>query len=181
MRPKINLKYIGLLFVLVLISCFFHEFAHWVAGELLGNKMSMSLNTVKPISGTYIDKSHANVVTIAGPLLTLLQAILFYFLVDRSKNIYTYPLLFFPFVYRLSAGLANINSPNDEGRLSLSWGLDLYTISITISSFLLLLIIRFSLKNKIGLKFNVITFFLCALSLLAIVFFDQYFKINIIG
>lgn len=181
MAPKITLKYILFLFIAVLISCFFHEFAHWVTGELLGNKMSMSLNGASTIAGEYTAAWHANWVTFAGPGFTVVQAIVFYFLVDKTKNIKLYPYLFFPFVYRFFAGIANMFGANDEGRLGLHFGIGLYTLSILVSSFLLFLIIRFSIKNKISLKFNLITFFLCAFFLLLIVFLDQYFKIKIIG
>ncbi len=180
MTKKINLKYILILFIAVLLSCFFHEFAHWITGELLGNKMSMSFNGASPISGEYKHKWNANIITISAPIFTILQAIVFYFIVNKTKNINLYPFLFFPFVYRFFAGIANVFGPNDEGRFGMSFGLGLYTVSILFSSLLLFLIIKFSIKNKIGLKFNVITFFLCAISLLLIVFMDQYFKIKII-
>lgn len=181
MSKKINLTYILALFIAVFLSCFFHEFAHWITGELLGNKMSMSLNGASPILGEYKHTWNANIITISAPIFTVLQAILFYSIVNRTKNINLYPFLFFPFVYRFFAGIANMFGPNDEGRFGMSFGLGLYTVSILFSSFLLFLIIKFSIKNKISLKFNLITFFLCAIFLLLIVFADQYFKIKIIG
>lgn len=170
-----------LLFIAVLLSCFSHELAHWIAGELLGNKMSMSLNGASPIAGEYKNEWNANIVTISGPIFTVMQAILFYFVVNKTKNINFYPLLFFPFVYRFFAGIANIFGANDEGRFGLSFGLGLYTVSILLCSFLLYLILKISVENKLDLKFNLITFFLCAISLLLIVFIDQYFGIKIIG
>lgn len=181
MVQKINLKYTVFLFIAVLLSCFFHEFAHWLAGELLGNKMTMSLNGASPISGEYKNGWNANIVTISGPIFTVIQAIIFYFVVGKTKNYYFYPLLFFPFVYRFFAGLANMLGANDEGRFGLSFGVGLYTISILLCAFLLFLVLKTSVKHTLGLKFNLITFFLCALSLLLIVFSDQYFKISIIG
>ncbi len=181
MTKKIDLSYIAYLSLAVFLSCFFHEFAHWITGELLGNKMSMSMNTVSPISGTYKHAWHANIITISGPLFTLAQAIVFYFILNKNKNLNLYPFLFFPFVYRFFAGLANMFEANDEGRFGLSFGLGLYTLSIFISSFLFFLILKFSRDNKIGLKFNLINFLLCSIFLLLVVFVDQYFKIKIIG
>lgn len=181
MIHKINLKYSLLLFIAVLLSCFLHEFTHWITGELLGNRMSMSLNGASPISGEYVNDWNANIITISAPIFTVLQAVFFYFYVEKIKNFYVYPFLFFPFVYRFFAGLANGLGPNDEGRFGLSLGIGLYTVSIIFSSFLFFLILKFSLKNKVSLKFNIITFLLCSISLLLIVFIDQYFKIKIIG
>ena len=181
MEPKFSLKYLLFLFIAVFLSCFFHEFAHWITGELLGNRMSMSMNTVSTISENYKHAWHRNVVTSAGPLFTLIQAIVFYFILSKSPNIQLYPFLFFPFVYRFFAGLANMLEANDEGRLGLSWGIGLYTLSILISAFLLYLIFRYSKAHKLGLKFNLLNFLFCSLSLLLIVFADQYFKLKIIG
>ncbi|MFY0592312.1 hypothetical protein [Roseivirga sp.] len=181
MKGEIRLKYVGALFLAVLISCFLHEFAHWITGEILGNRMSMSLNGASPISGEYTQKWHANIISIAGPLITIIQAIAFYFILNKQQKINLYPLLFFPFVYRFFAGIANVFGANDEGRVGLSFGLGLYTISIIFSGFLLFLVWKFSAKYKLSLKFNLLTFLLCAVSLFAIVFFDQYFKIKIIG
>lgn len=180
MAAKINFKYIIILFIAVFLSCFFHEFAHWLTGEILGNKMTMSLNRVSSISGDYKSKWHENVITISAPIFTIIQAIAFYFIMNRNKSIYLYPFLFFPFVYRLSAGLANMLGPNDEGRFGMSFGLGLYTISILFCSFLFFLIYKTSLKNKFGLMFNLISFFMCVFALLFITFIDQYFKIKII-
>ena len=97
MTRKVNFKYIILLFSVVLLSCFFHEVAHWITGELLGNKMSMSLNGASIISGESKNEWNANIVTISAPIFTVIQAIIFYFVVNRTKNINYYPLLFFPF------------------------------------------------------------------------------------
>jgi hypothetical protein len=181
MSAKINLTYIAVLFLVVLLSCFFHEFAHWLAGELLGNRMSMTLNGARPISGSYIADWHAEIITTAGPAFTILQAIVFFFIADRTKNIKLYPVLFFPFLYRFAAGVANMASPNDEGRISLHFNLGLYTLSVIVSGFLLFLIVRFSIKNKIGWRFNLITYLLCVVALSAVVLFDQYFKWKVIG
>ena len=181
MTTKITLKYISFLFLAVFLSCFFHEFAHWAAGEMLGNPMSMRMNSVSTISGEYKHEWNRNIISAAGPLFTVLQAVVFYYIVDKNKNILLYPYLFFPFVYRLFGGVANVFGANDEGRIGLSFGIGLYTISIVVVAFLLYLVIRFSSKNKIGFKFNLITFFLSAIFFFAIVLADQYFKIKIIG
>ncbi len=180
MTQKINLSYLAYLFIAVLLSCFFHEFAHWITGEILGNKMSMTMNGAAPISGKYTEKWHGNIISIAGPAFTVAQAILFYFLLNKTKNSKLYAFFFFPFVYRFFAGIANVFEANDEGRIGLHFGLGLYTISIILSGFLLFLIIKLSIKHKLSLKFNLITFFLCAISLFLVVLADQYFGLTII-
>ena len=41
---KINLKLILLFIPVAYASYLFHEFGHWIVGELLGNDMTYSLN-----------------------------------------------------------------------------------------------------------------------------------------
>lgn len=180
MNPKITLSYIVWLFVAVFLSCFFHELAHWLAGTVLGNPMTMSMNTVKTVAESYTADWHANVVTAAGPLFTMLQAIVFYFVIRKAQHIKWYPFLFFPFVYQFFAGLANYFEPNDEGRLSLDYGMGLYTLSVIVSIFLLVLILQTSRKFKLGFKINIVSFLLSAVFLFVIVLADQFLKIQII-
>jgi hypothetical protein len=180
MTHKIDLKYIFIVFIAVFVSTIFHELAHWTIGEVLGNKMIATLNGTKPISGELLHEWNRNYITMAGPLFTVLQAIFFYFLIVKYKKIELYPFIFFPFVMRLAAGLANFLNPNDEGRIGLSLGIGLFTISIIVCSFLFYLVYKTSKKLTISLKFNIISFILCCLFLLLLTFIDAKFKIKII-
>lgn len=179
MTYKINLKYIFIIFIAVFASTIFHELAHWFVGEILGNKMTATLNGTKPISGELMHEWNRNYITLAGPLFTVLQAILFYFLIIKYKKIKLYPFILFPFVMRLFAGLANFLNPNDEGRLGLSLGIGLFIISIFVCSFLLFLAYKTSKKLTISIKFNIISFILCCLFLLLLTFIDAKFQIKI--
>ena len=180
MTNKIDIKYILILFIAVFLSSFFHELTHWTIGEILGNKMDLSLNSVNPISGEYPREWNRNIVTISAPLFTIFQSIFFYFLINKYPKKEFYPFLFYPFAYRLFAGIANSFGPNDEGRFGLFYNIGLYTISIIVSLFLLFLVIRSSKKNKLSLKFNLINFLFCLIFTLFISFIDQYFHIKII-
>lgn len=179
MQAKLSLKYVLILIAAILLSCFFHEFAHWATGELLGNKMTMSMNTVSTVAEEYNEAWHREWVTLAGPVFTIIQAIVFYMLLKRSRNLNLYPFVFFPFVYRLFAGVANSFSPNDEGRLGLFLDIGLYTLSAVVTGFLLYLVIRSSKAMKIGFKFNLVSFLISTVMITIVVFADQYFKIRI--
>ena len=180
MTYKINFKYILMIFIAVSASTIFHELAHWSIGEILGNKMTATLNATNPISGELLHEWHRNYITLAGPLFTVLQAILFYYLITKYQKIELYPFILFPFVMRLAAGLANFLNPNDEGRIGLSLGIGLFTISIFVCSILFALVYKTSKVFKIALKFNIINFMFCCLFLLLLVFIDAKFKIIII-
>ncbi|MDY0990401.1 hypothetical protein SOM12_23435 [Flavobacterium sp. CFBP9031] len=177
---KIDLKYILIILIVVFLSTLFHELAHWCTGEILGNKMTASLNSVNLVSGEYKNEWNRNVVTAAGPLFTILQAIVTYILLNKYPKKELYPFLLFTLVMRFWAGLANLLGPNDEGRLGLSFGIGLLTISFIVCSFLFFLIYKSSKKHHFGLKFNLISFLLCSLFLIALSFINEYFKIKII-
>lgn len=70
----------------VVFTIMIHEFTHWTMGELLGYKMRMTLNTVFPIAGKYNKDWHYPLISAVGPLITLLQAIIFYLIIKRYSN-----------------------------------------------------------------------------------------------
>lgn len=177
---RINLKYVFLLFVAVFLSTILHELSHWSTGEILGNEMTATLNGTNPVREQLKNEWNRNYITVAGPLFTILQAILFYFLLLKFKKMEFYPFLFFPFVMRVAAGFANFLSPNDEGRLGLSLGIGLFTISIIVCVFLFTLVYKATKQLKISLIFNILSFILCIIFLLLLTFIDAKFKFKII-
>jgi len=179
-RNKIDLKYILIIIIAVFLSTLFHELAHWLTGEVLGNRMTMSLNSANPISGEYKHEWNRNIITMAGPLFTIFQAITIYFLLNKYPKKELYPFLLFPFAMRFWAGLANLLGPNDEGRFGLSIGVGLLTISCIVSCFLFFLAYQSSKKHHFNLKFNLISFLLCSVFLIALSFINEYFKLRII-
>lgn len=177
---KIDLKYIFIILIAVFLSTLFHELAHWFTGEILGNKMTMNLNSANVISGEYKHEWNRNIITMAGPLFTVFQAIVIYFMLNKYPEKNLYPFLLFPFTMRFWAGLANLLGPNDEGRFGLSLGIGLLTVSIIVCCFLFFLVFKSSKKHYFNLKFNLISFLLCSLFLIILSFVNEYFKLKII-
>ena len=75
---------------------------------------------------------------------------------------------------------ANQFKPNDEGRISLDLGLNLYTISIIVVAFLFFLVFKISKKNKYSLVFNIITFIVSGILLFSRTYLDSKYKIRFI-
>lgn len=63
-----DLKLILLFVPVGFISYLFHEFGHWIIGEILGNDMAYSLNWVWPKSGHYVCAGHGLYVISFFPL-----------------------------------------------------------------------------------------------------------------
>jgi hypothetical protein len=135
-------------------SYLFHEFGHWIIGEVLGNKMVYSLNYVWPQSGHYLDASHEVYVSIGGPAFTILLALFFLLIIEKYKTRYAYPFVFFLVFGRFFAlGLGGFGQ-QDEARISVLLGLGAYTVAISVLLVLFLIGLRASYLLRINLKKN---------------------------
>ena len=178
---KLTLKYIVISFIAVFGSFFFHELFHWIAGELLGYKMTMTLNSVFLAQGNYRQPWHEYFISAAGPAFTLLQAIAVFIIIQRYKNIYLYPFLFFPLYMRLLAALLSFINPNDEARISKSLGLGSFTLFILICAVLFFLVTRISKQEHYTKKFQWINVLLAMVFSSVIILADQFLHIHLIN
>ncbi len=53
-KGRIDIRFFLLFIPVAYCSYLFHELGHWSVGELLGNRMSYSLNYVWPTDGHYV-------------------------------------------------------------------------------------------------------------------------------
>jgi len=180
MRTLEFAKYFSIVILATFLTFFFHEFFHWVAYELLGYEAGFTLNTSSLKDEVTLTNVEKIITSGAGPLFTIVQALVFFVILKKYNNKLLYPFLFIPFIMRLGATWANQFNPNDEGRISLILGLNLYTISSIVVIFLLTLIIITSRKNKYSILFNVLTYFISTLCMIGLVYLDTVFKVQII-
>jgi hypothetical protein len=149
-----DLKFILLFIPAAYATYCFHEFGHWVVGEILGNDMVYSLNYVWPRSGSYVDASHGLYVSMGGPAFTVLQAMLSLAIIEQRRILTVYPFVFFPMFNRYFSLLLGGFSRQDEARISLTLGLGTYTVAIIVLLILTLLVVRSSSRLKIGFRNN---------------------------
>ena len=178
---RISLKYALITSLIVIITWLVHEFSHWVMGKALGYDSVMYLNAV----GThYSDDSpdwHKNLVSAAGPLITILQAVMVYFILSlKGWSKLIYPLLLTPLYMRLMAGIMNVLSPNDEGAIGQSLGIGLYTLSLIVSGLLFFLVYKITKKYKLSKKFNFWSLLLIIVVSSVIILADMFFRIRLI-
>ncbi len=181
MKLKKYTLYIIVIAVATFLTFFFHEMSHWLAYELLGYDAGFTLNGASlKDSSIQLSKTERIIASGSGPLFTLIQAIIFYIVLKKRKTILLYPFLFIPFIMRLGTTWANQFKPNDEGRISLDLGLNLYGISAVVVAILLFLVVSISRKNKYSVGFNLITFVLSGLFLFGLVYLDSKYKIRFV-
>ncbi|MDB5253297.1 MAG: hypothetical protein JWP27_2466 [Flaviaesturariibacter sp.] len=174
--PRITLSYAALTAAVVLLTWVIHEAAHWAAGEALGNAMYMSLNASGPVSGTYHAATDETPVSAAGPLITLVQAVLAFALLRRGASLRWVPVLFVPVYMRALAAVLNVINKNDEGRISADLGLGTWTIPVLVTGFLVALAWVIIRRRALPTRFVVGTFLLIMLFASVIVLADMAWK-----
>ena len=167
------LKTTFFLLIAVLFSFIFHEFGHWIIGEILGNKMAMSLNGTHPISGNYAHAWNRIFVLIGGPLFTLIQALVFLFLIKKFRNNLLYPFLFFPFIMRFVSSLFSIIQPQDEAIIGTLLNIGKWTLPIIITLILFYLCWTGSKVLKISWKLNLINFVFSLIFMVFVITIDK--------
>ena len=162
-------KYVLIILVAVFFSFAAHEASHWLAGEMIGYDMTMTMNTAYPLGVDDFEQEwHGMVISAAGPLFTIFQAVAIYTLMRRRKRISLYPFLVVPFVMRLIAMAVGFRNPNDEARISDYLGLSIWTLPALVCLFLFYLVYKTSQRYELDLKFQAITF-VCTLLFSSIV------------
>ena len=180
MNSKQRFQYLLWVAAAVAATWLLHEFAHWATGTLLGYPMDMTLNTAGLEEGEYRANWHQHLVSMAGPLITLLQAGGVFALLRRTPVPTLYPFLFVPFYMRLLAGVVNVVNLNDEGRVSQALGLGTYTLPILVSLVLLILVVQASRSASFKARFQLGTTLAVMLFSSIVVLADQFFSIRLL-
>ncbi|MDO1500114.1 hypothetical protein Q2T40_08210 [Winogradskyella maritima] len=171
-----NLKYIVICLLAVVLTFLLHEGAHYLTGTLLGYDMEMTLNSVSLAEGqSYSEPWHQQAVSIAGPVFTMLQAVVVYKLLSTSGSVLWYPFLFITALMRLMASVISyIGMPNDEARVSSWLGIGKMTLPVIVTLLLITLSIQASRQHLIPVKTNVFTFIILSIGITGLVYSNQY-------
>jgi hypothetical protein len=153
-RKPVNTRFFLLFIPAAYVSYLFHEAGHWIVGEILGNPMVYSLNTVWPKDGHYLQQSHGLYVSIGGPAFSVLQAVIALLIIEKWGTFYAYPFAFFPMFNRFFSILLGGFSKQDEARIAVLMGTGTYLVAMIVLALLLLIVVKCSYKLKIGAKTN---------------------------
>lgn len=135
----------------------FHEFGHWIVGEILGNDMMLSLNSSNARSGVLIDDTHNLYISIGGPAFTILQALIFLLITKKTKSIYAYSVAFFAVFCRFFSIIFGGFSQQDEARISSMLNTNKYLVAMIV--LLVLLIIIWRCNRIMRLKMKAVGYF----------------------
>ncbi len=179
-KPGIDKRYVVVLAIAVFSSWTLHELAHWTVGEFLGYKMGMTLNASYLISGQYSQDWHYQLISAAGPMLTLCEAFLIFVLMIQRKRVLLYPFIFTCFYMRLLATIISFRNPNDEARISSAIGIGKFTLPLIMTSILFALVYKISKSYAFDTKFNLSNVGLTILFSSIIILTHMYFKVRLL-
>jgi hypothetical protein len=177
---KINLRYVLVTALAVLLSWLLHELAHWVIGESIGYRMGMRLNSCFPLSGKFDSGADYQLVSAAGPVFTLLEAFLVFFLLMNKPRPLLLPFLFTCFYMRFFAFVISVLNPNDEARISQYLGIGKYTLPAAVTLLLLALVWIVVKKYRPGYKFLLANLGLVVLFSSVIIIVDMKMGIRVL-
>jgi len=169
----LNFKYAVIVFLVVVISCLFHEFGHYITGILLGNEMGMTLNRTYPLSGNYIELWHQPIVMGMGPIFSIIQASVSLLLLYKyTSKKWLYAFLITPVTLRVWPYLVSPVMSQDEAIVSSYLGWSPWVLIV--STWLVLGILAW-IGSK---KMNVSTKFVLLIVLLILIFFQIVLRSN---
>jgi len=180
MRPRVTLNYVVVTFLVVVISWLLHELSHYTMGRFLGYSMVMTLNSTYPEVGETTLRD-ATLISAAGPLFTILQAVIAFYLLKRFADSRLYTVLFIAFYMRLLALVVSFNNPNDEARISMAFGIGMFTLPILVSVLLFFLVYRASRQQKYTIRFQTSTAVLTLLFSSGLIILDQLLHVTILS
>lgn len=151
-ESRINWKVTLLMIPVTFLTYLFHEFGHWFVGELLGNKMLYSLNNVTTASENYLHGTDSLFVLMGGPAFTILHAIIFWIVIEKTKSTYFYPFVFFAGLVRFFSIVFGGFNKQDEAYISAMLNIGSYTFTAIVLLILFIIVWRSSAILKQNLK-----------------------------
>lgn len=138
-------------------------------GEMLGYDMWVNINSAGLARGQYSTEWHGQLVSAAGPIITLIQAIIAFILVRKYKAITAFAFLFAALMMRFVAMVVSLNNPNDEARISEWLGLGPWTLYLLVVATLLGLTIKGGSYMKWGWRSYALAYLSISIGLAAVV------------
>lgn len=167
--------------VLATIAAFIiHEIGHYLAAEALGFDSWFSLNYSGIAPGSMPTQIEITLFTLAGPAVTVLQAFLAAIFIGKGRQLWLYALVAIAFWQRVTAFVISVLAvPNDEARISLMWGWDLWVLPSIVVALLGAILVWAALKARAGLIANLVIYLATTLGITMVVFGDRLFFFRI--
>lgn len=162
-------------FALVAVATYLvHEAAHWLAGTALGYPVSYGINSVIP--GAPMTVADHLIMSTAGPLVTVVIALIAFAVVMRRQSLTAYAVLYFALFMRLVAAGVSLFNPNDEARISETLGLGPWTLPAIVVVVLLIPTIIASRTLRLSWKVNGLAYVVSSVVAATVVYLDMVLR-----
>lgn len=173
--PIAEIRFYMALLIAALLTFVLHEAAHALAGMAMGHDMQIGLNSVSARGGAAMAARDAFLVTAAGPLATVLQAVIAWLVIARGKigrsgAGVAYAFLFAAWFMRFAAAFVSLFHPNDEARLGLMLGWNMWLLPGAMVITLLALTWAGARRLRVRWMTNAAAYVTCSAAFAAIVF-----------
>lgn len=168
---KLNASYYPWFVFAFLATFLLHESAHWLMGLALGMDVQFRLNAVHYLSPTL--PWQRALADAAGPIVTILQAIVAFLLVQRSGPVKAFAFLYVAAFMRFAAGVVTVLHPNDEARIGMFLGVGKWTLPLLVAAGVILLVVKASKRLQLTWKDQLACYVVASLVMSAIVGFDR--------
>lgn len=172
-RVSTRTQFYGVLVLATLLTTVVHETAHWAMGMALGHDMAMSFNEAYVVSEAGVPIRDAMLITAAGPVITILQALAAYALIRGRGLRLAYAFLFVAWFMRFAAAFVSLFHPNDEARLSIELFGGMWWLPAVVVPGLLVLLWSASRRLGMSWKTNLACYLVCSVMTSLIVFGDR--------
>lgn len=147
-----------------------HEAAHGLMGAALGFDMIVKMNGARPADGAGMSLVARDMISAAGPAITLLQGFAAAWLASAWRPAFTIALS--ALMMRVLAAVASLRNPNDEARLGLSWDLGYWTVHVLVIGALALAVLVAARAARPRWRDAIVTLVLIVLGLTLVVVLD---------
>ncbi len=161
----------GTLFIVGIATFLVHESAHWLAGAALGHDMVATLNSVR--STGPVSVRDQMLITAAGPIITIGQALIGFWLVARSRSPLGFALLYSACFMRVLAAGISVVQPNDEAKISLVLGLGPWAVPLIVVVGLMGLVVTASRRLRLTARDHLLCYVVASVATTLIVGVDM--------
>lgn len=117
----------GVALAVVVVMNVAHEIGHGLAGKAMGIRLSSAPITPASRAVVFRSATDALIISVAGPLVTLLIALVAWPMARRGSKLAA-GVVFAALASRLIAAVVSLNYPNDEARISMALGIGKWTL-----------------------------------------------------
>ena len=164
------------IWLLIVIAATFalHEAAHGLAGQAMGYKTYVRVNSSGLTEGQKATPAHEQIMTAAGPAVTIGQGAVGLILAVAFGWRGAFAIVFSALMMCSLAAVASLRTPNDEARLGLAWDMGFWTVHTLVIAILLVMTLIAWRRLNLSLRYVATAFPIACFGMGAAVVAEPY-------